>query len=152
MNDTNEVSKSVKLVVSTVGRAVSSCSSYEQSDSINTEVLTLMLKVAKDLALLSPTYMHFYSTMVDHRDEDVEQFLIDSKNPSLIVSYVKNAFGGKRWYEVEDIILTDFEFVLEYVKEVIKGRWDRAEALCEESPFWKIKYEQYIKTLEQANG
>jgi len=52
--------------------------------------------------------------------------------PSLLLSYVENAMGGKRWKRAEDVILNNKEenyraYIVGYAAHIIKGRWKAGE-------------------------
>ena len=112
-----------------------------------------------------------YALLLNNRFPAGEETILKSKDVGLMVRYAKKVIGG-RWLKAEPFIAKDAYWSLEYArflkdrfpageetilkskdvglmvnyaKEVIKGRWPEAEPFIAKSADWSLEYAHFLK-------
>jgi hypothetical protein len=78
-------------------------------------------------------------------------YAIATKNSYGVYRYaleVVKAFTGERWLEVEQIIIKDLDFAVDYARYVIEGRWPEAEKTISKNREYANEYKDFLSSLK----
>lgn len=111
---------------------------------------------AEPYIMKEPDFTFEYANnIIKGRWPEAESYMVQSKITRFIFDYIHNQLKGHRWPAFEQQMLSKGiryrPDIIEYVMNVIKGRWPEAEPILKEYPNYWNQYEVFLMNLDPKN-